>query len=223
MARVDHSSTSAIARIPRLTAGNLAIALLALPLFAVLGNTLVEIGPAGAIAIPWAIAVAVVGVAVGIEKQSLTDIGFRRPTWTDLGYVLVTAVAALLVFVLTDSVVEAVGLPVRADAGTMAPGVSFGVAISGAVTTGIVSEVLFRGYAIERLLEHTGSPIVAGGLAWGVFTVAHAAVWPVGNLFQIAAVAVVFTVVYLRRRTLVPVVGAHVFVWVFSVVGQFYG
>ncbi len=36
-------------------------------------------------------------------------------------------------------------------------------------------------------------------------------------------VAAVFTVVYLRRRTLAPVVGTHVLVWAFSVLGQFYG
>jgi membrane protease YdiL (CAAX protease family) len=127
------------------------------------------------------------------------------------------------VFAGTDPVVAALGLPVAEDAGVMAAGVGLGIALAGAVTTGIVEEILFRGYPIERLLAYTDSPLVACGLAWGVFTLAHAVVWPVGNLLQIAAVAAVFTIVYLRRRTLVPVISAHVLVWAFAVMGQYFG
>ncbi|WP_338041830.1 CPBP family glutamic-type intramembrane protease [Natrialba taiwanensis] len=61
-----------------------------------------------------------------------------------------------------------------------------------------------------------------GGITWIAFTVAHALNWPLGSLLQTALVAAVLTVVYLRRRTLVPVAGAHVLVWVFAALGQFY-
>lgn len=223
MTDVDHVSASRIEDIPRVTAGNLGVALLALPLFALLGQTVVEIGPVGELAIQWGIVAVVVGVAVAIEDQSLAEIGFKRPAWIDLGYTLATAIAALLVFAGTDPVVATLGLPVADDAGTMAAGVGLGMALAGAVTTGIVEEILFRGYPIERLLAYTDSSLVAGGLAWGVFTAAHAAVWPVGNLLQIATVAAVFTLVYLRRRSVFPVMGAHVLVWAFAVMGQFYG
>jgi membrane protease YdiL (CAAX protease family) len=223
MVSVDDASASRLTDIPPITAGNLVLSLLALPLIALLGQTVVEIGPIGELAIQWGLVVAVVGVAVSSEEQSLAEIGFRRPTWIDLGYTLATVVAALLVFAGTDPVVAALGLPVAQDAGVMAAGVGLGIALAGAVTTGIVEEILFRGYPIERLLAYTDSPLVAGGLTWGVFTVAHAAVWPVGNLLQIAAVAAVLTVVYLRRRTLAPVISAHVLVWAFAVMGQYYG
>jgi membrane protease YdiL (CAAX protease family) len=223
MANVDHAWVSRLADMPPVTAGNLVVALLALPLFALLGQTVVEVGPVGELAVQWGLVVAVVGIAVGTEGQSFTELGFRRPTWVDFGYTLATVAAALLVFAGTDPVVAALGLPVAGDAGVMAAGVGVGVALAGAVTTGIVEEILFRGYPIERVLAYTESPLVAGGLTWGAFTVGHAAVWPVGNLLQIAAVAAVFTVVYLRRRTLFPVISAHVLVWVFAVMGQYYG
>lgn len=42
-------------------------------------------------------------------------------------------------------------------------------------------------------------------------------------LFGLPAVAAVFTAVYLRRRTPVPVVGAHALVWALSALGQVYG
>ena len=214
---------SRLADIPPVTAGNLALSLLALPLIALLGERVVEIGPIAELAVQWGLVAAVVGVAVSGEDQSFAEIGFRRPTWGDLGYTLATAVAALLVFAGTDPVVEALGLPVAGDAGTMTAGVGVGVALARVVTTGIVEEILFRGYPIEGLVAYTGSPLVAGGLTWGVFTFAHAAVWPAGNLLQVAAVAAVLTAVYLRRRTLFPVIGAHVLVWALSVMGQYYG
>lgn len=218
------SSMSKLTDVSPLTAGNLAIALLALPLFALLSQTIgFGLERVLELAFEWGIAAAVVGIAVGIEDRSFAEIGFRRPGWIDLGYLLATAVAALVVFAGTDPIVAGLGLSVREGAGTMAAGVGLGVALAGAVTTGIVEEILFRGYPIERLLEYTGSPAVAGSLTWAMFTVAHALVWPLGNLLQVAAVAGVFTVVYLRRRTLFPVVGAHVLVWTFSVLGQFYG
>lgn len=214
---------SEIADIPPVTLANTAVALFALPLFAFLGRSFVEIGPVGELAVQWAVAAAVLGVAVAVEGQSLPDVGFRRPAWVDLGYLLAAAVAALLAFAATDPVVEALGLRVADDAGAMTAGVNLGVALAGAVTVGVVEEVLFRGYAIERLLAYTERPLVAGGIAWGAFTAAHAVVWPAGNLLQIAAVAAVFTAVYVRRRTLVPVVGAHVLVWGVSALGRVYG
>lgn len=217
------ASLSQLTDIPPMTAGNLALSLLALPLIALLGQEVAEISPIAELAVQWGLVVAVVGLAVYGERQSLARIGFRRPTWRDLGYTLATVVAALLVFAGTDPAVEALGLPVAGDDGTMVAGVGIGVALARAVTTSIVEEILFRGYPIERLVAYTDSPLVAGGLTWGIFIVAHAAVWPVGNLLQIAAVAAVLTAVYLRRRTFFPVVSAHVLVWALSVMGQYYG
>ncbi|MFC6976908.1 CPBP family intramembrane glutamic endopeptidase [Halomicroarcula sp. GCM10025709] len=218
------SSVSRLGRLPRVAVANTALALLALPVLSALNRfSLLGLGRLDQIAVQWVIAAAVVGIAVGIEDRSLAEIGFRRPAWRDLGYLLLTAVAALLVFAGTDPLVSATGLPVADDAGTMAVSAGIGVALLGALTTGVVEEVLFRGYPLERLLDYSERPFVAGGLTWGVFTVAHVAVWPLGNLVQIAAVAALFTVVYLRRRTLVPVIGAHVLVWGLSVLGQVYG
>lgn len=104
------------------------------------------------------IVVAVVGVAVGTEEQSFVEIGFRRPTWIDLGYMFAMIVAALLMFAGTDPVVTALGLPVAGESERMAAGVGVGAALAGAVTTGIVEEILVRGYPIERLLAYRDGP-----------------------------------------------------------------
>ena len=224
MARDVRRAMTGVRELPVLTVGNLALALLGLPLFVfLLGTFNVDIPAVWSIGIQWVLAAFVVGIAMGGEGLSVSDIGFRKPGWIDLGYIALTSVVVLLVFSLTDPVVESLGLPVQEGAGVMSAGVGFGVAIARAVTTGIVEEILYRGYPIERLLSVTDSPLIAGVATWIVFTLAHSVSWPIGNLVQVALVAAVFTVVYLRRRTLVPVIGAHVFVWVFSVLGQFYG
>lgn len=224
---MDRKQTDADGRlteIPRPTLGGLAVALCALPLLVLFTGTIgFEVTPIGEIALRWLAAAIVVGIAVGVEGRSRTDLGFRRPSPVDVAYLVGTTVAALLVFAGTDPLVTALGLPVSEGAGAMTTGVGVGLAFAGAVTTGVVEEVLYRGYAIERLIEFSGTPAVAGGISWGAFTIAHAAVWPVGNLVQIAAVSGVFTAVYLRRRTLFPVIGSHVLVWGLAVLGEVYG
>lgn len=215
---------SALTNLSPLTAGNLALALLGLPLFAFLVEaTGTEFDPIATMGVYWGLGLLVVGIAVIEEDLSPADIGFRRPALVDLGYLLGTAVATLAVYVGTPQLVEALGLPVREGTGVMSADVGIGTLLALAVTVGIVEEILYRGYPIERLLAYTDSPLVAGGVTWIVFTAAHAVNWPLGSLLQTALVAVVFTVVYLRRRTLVPVAGAHVLVWVFAALGQFYG
>ncbi len=173
--------------------------------------------------IHWGVALIVVGIAVKGEGLAVADLGFRRPAPVDLGYIVVTAIGILLVYAGTPPLIEALGLPVSESGGLVSTSAGIGVAIAYAVTIGTVEEILYRGYPIERLLAYTDSPLVAGGGTWIVFTAVHALNWPLGSLFQTALVAAVLTVVYLRRRTLVPVVGAHVLVWVFAALGQFYG
>jgi len=224
MTETDTDLVSAITGLPAPTTGNVALSLLGLPVFvALLEVTNTDLSTIATIGVHWAFALVVVGIAVRGEKLAIGDFGFRRPTLVDIGYIPVTAVGILLVYTLTPPLVTALGLPVSESGGLVSESAGIGVAIAYAVTVGIVEELLYRGYPIERLLAHTDSPLVAGGGTWIVFTAAHAMSWPLGSLLQTAVVAAVLTLVYLRRRTLVPVVGAHVLVWVFVALGQFYG
>lgn len=221
MAETRDRPVVALARLPPLTIGNLALALLGLPLFVILLEaTDTDLGTATSIGVYWALALAVIAIAVRGEKLSLSDLGFRRPALVDLGYVLATSAAILLVYAGTQPLVESLGLPVRETTSVTGAGAGIGMTIAYSVTIGVVEEVLYRGYPLERLLAYTDSPLVAGGVTWIVFTAAHAVNWPLGSLLQTALVAAVLTVVYLRRRTLAPVVGAHVLVWVLVALGQ---
>lgn len=224
MADIVSRSVSSIGRFPLLTVGNIALALLGLPVFVVLLEiTNTDVTTITTMGVHWALALIVIGIAVRGENLAVVDLGFRRPALVDLGYILVTAVGIILVYAVTPPLIEALGLPVSENGGLVGASTGIGVAIAYAVTIGVVEEILYRGYPIERLLAYTDSPLVAGGVTWIVFTAAHAMSWPLGSLLQTALVSAVLTIVYLRRRTLVPVIGAHVLVWVFVALGQFYG
>jgi len=217
-------SVAASTDLSPLTVGNLALALLGLPVVVgLLGVTNTDLDTISTMGIHWALALLVLGIALRGEGLSLSQLGFRRPSLVDIGYVIVTAVAILLVYSVTPPLIESLGLPVSDTGGLVGASTGIGVAIAYAITIGIVEEILYRGYPIERLLEYTDSSLVAGGTTWIVFTAAHVMNWPLGSLLQTSLVAAILTVVYLRRRTLVPVVGAHVLVWVFAALGQFYG
>jgi membrane protease YdiL (CAAX protease family) len=224
MATEKRSLRAQLGELPRVAVLTLALSLLALPAVAFAVRLLeLNVSPVEEVAIRWAVALAVVGLTTRVERRSQAALGLRRPTAVDAVYLLGTTVATLFVFVATDPLVAALGLATRDGAGAMSADTTLAVGLLGAVTTGVVEELLYRGYPIERLLDATERPLVAGGLTWGVFTLAHATYWPLGNLVQVAAVAAVLTAVYLRRRTLVPVVGAHVLVWTLAVLGQVYG
>ncbi|WP_132060095.1 CPBP family intramembrane glutamic endopeptidase [Halorussus amylolyticus] len=204
------------------TAGGLLVALFALPLagpaFDALGVTP---PPVADIVIPWLFAGAVVGIVVSFEDRPVSSLGVRRPDVWDIPYAIAAFVGALLALVATDSVVSALGLA-QTEGSTLADGRTIGIALAGAISAGVVEEILYRGYPIERLLEATDSALAAGAISWLAFTLAHAPGYPAGHVVQVSLGALVFTLVYLRRRTLVAVVLAHVAVNVAGVLSAVY-
>jgi membrane protease YdiL (CAAX protease family) len=224
MTNSSSDSVAVLTNLPPLTVGNLMLSLLGLPLIVVLlGVTNTDLDTISTMGVHWALALIVLGIAMRGEGLSWPQFGFRRPSLVDIGYIIVTTVAIILVYSVTPPLIESLGLPTSESGGLVGASTGIEVAIAYAATIGIVEELLYRGYPIERLLSYTDSSLVAGGATWLVFTAAHAINWPLGSLLQTSLVSAVLTVVYLRRRTLAPVVGAHVLVWVFVALGQFYG
>lgn len=198
------------------TAIGLLLSLFALPLLA--ASNVVE-NPLLGDALAWAIAGVVVVIVVHFESAPLSSIGVVRPRLRDVGWAAGLAVAAIGVFALTSPLIEALGLPTRE--GIAAP--SLVVGLVGAVTAGVTEEILYRGYPIERFVEAGYRPLVAGGLTWALFSLAHVGSgYPAGNLVQIALAGLVITAVYVRTRSLFPVVLGHVVVDVVGVLAYVY-
>lgn len=186
----------------------LPLALFALPLAGPVLDLLgVTVTDAVEIAVPSVLLLVVVGIVVSGEGRPLSSAGVRGPDRWDVPYALVTFVGVFLALVVASPLASALGLA-GTDGSTLADGRSLGVALAGAVVAGVVEEFLYRGYAVERLVEITDSTLLAGAVTWLAFTLAHVPGYPAGHVLRVSLGALVFTVVYLRRRTLVAV--AHV-------------
>lgn len=66
----------------------------------------------------------------------------------------------------------------------------------------IAEEIIFRGYAIERLRELTGSFSIAGIISGTVFALEHLGVWSWGHVVIAGFAGAVLTLLYIWRRNL---------------------
>jgi len=67
------------------------------------------------------------------------------------------------------------------------------------LTVGITVEIIFRGFAFERLATLIGSAYVAGVISWLMCTLAHFLRWRFGGATQVGTWAAAMTVQYVRR------------------------
>jgi len=80
---------------------------------------------------------------------------------------------------------------------------------SGLVANGIAEEVGFRGYAIERIEELTGSTLLGASVPFIVNALVHAPVWGFHGMLAKAPILMLFVVLYLWRRNLPACALAH--------------
>lgn len=213
--RLDRASGNVECLARPTTALGMAIALFALPLLAALP---LDLGHLLGDAIKWLLVALLLGIVFVVEGEPPSAVGYRRPRLADVGWALAVTVLGVGAFVASEPLITALGLPTRE--GIPQPSIVYGIA--SAVTAGVTEEILFRGYPIERLTDVGYRPLVAGGLTWLLFTLAHAPSYPAGNLVQIALVALLLTAVYVRTRSLLPVVVGHALVDVVGVLAFFF-
>ncbi|ELY93391.1 hypothetical protein C483_05478 [Natrialba hulunbeirensis JCM 10989] len=195
----------------RLTLGAIALALfgllLTIPFEAVTGWSLSGVDVA---VYKWLLAAGLCLFVVGIEKRSLSSIGFRRPDRWDLAITVGLWLAIMLSVGVMQSLLAQFGLLETANgSGTPPDGSELYWSLFIAATAGVTEEVLYRGYALERLESITASTWVAGIVTATVFVLIHVGDGIVGMLVFVPA-AILLTVAYVWRRTLFVVVGAHV-------------
>lgn len=158
---------------------------------------------------------AMVGVVVWVvirwERLDLSSIGWKRPDWITLASGLL--LAAFLVYVMplvTRPLMSALQL------GGFEAGVSRLELLPGwfrlllALTGGVAEEVLYRGYAVERLETITRSCWAGAVLAAVAFGLAHIPSWGAGPaLGADLPFGIAMTLFYLWRRDLLANCLAH--------------
>ncbi len=78
-----------------------------------------------------------------------------------------------------------------------------------AATVGLYEEVLFRGFLMPRLRRATGSWTAALIISTAVFTALHSADQTAPALIMVAILSLVFSLVTIWRRSLLPAIVAH--------------
>jgi membrane protease YdiL (CAAX protease family) len=151
----------------------------------------------------WAWAASVLAWLLLAERQSLSSIGFRRPTWRTFAFALLAAVIATAIMTLHFLV--------------LGPALHLDTSVAGAVRSrilhtpywyrvllvlraAVVEEILFRAYLMEKVRQLTGSWILAILVSVAAFTLAHLSGWGLVQLIPVFAAAVVFALLYWRRR-----------------------
>lgn len=156
-------------------------------------------------------------VALGERLPFLPSVGFKplqRPDWIALGFLLVVAAA----------MAAAVAAKHPALSGTNADQLrqvlSAPLALRAALvlTAGICEEILFRGYAIERLQLFTKNIWIAGLAGSILFTLAHVPRYGFQpDLIGVFAISAVLSVTYIWRRNIAACIVLHWLIDAFGV------
>jgi uncharacterized protein len=158
-----------------------------------------------------AIAILVLHIVLRWEQLPLASIGLRRPDMmTGVIALSVILVAYYLLPLLTTPVLRALGL------GGFERGLDAIASqpqwwrVCVAFTSGPVEELLYRGYAIERLGTFTGRLPLGGLLAAAAFGLAHTPFWGLGPaLAANLPFGVLMSAAYIWRRDVCATAIAH--------------
>ncbi|MDQ3245686.1 MAG: CPBP family intramembrane metalloprotease [Pseudomonadota bacterium] len=145
-----------------------------------------------------------------VERLPLSSIGIRRPSWGTLGWGIAATVALMATAMLSFAVIApALGFRQNMAATAAITQVPLWLMITTAIVAGISEEILYRGYAIERLEFLTGNRWIAGFVAAAAFLILHVA-WGGTQMIVVAFGTTIFVGLYLWRRDLPCVMIAHI-------------
>ena len=143
-----------------------------------------------------------------VEKRTITSIGWKKCTAkTILSGVGLGLVVFVLFGVLTTAI-QAVGLELSQEAAALIASQSIPFLLFIALRAAVVEEVLYRGYAFERMYELTKSKWFAGLTPVIIFTLMHYS-WGVGHLVFVFFAGSIFMLVYISKRNLGLITIAH--------------
>ncbi len=163
-------------------------------------------------AIFWGLAAGVLAILVFWERLPLSTIGLGRPGWQSLWWGLGGAAAMRLFIVAVlfagariSGASFAHDIAIAENLGSL----PLAVVVLLALRAGVVEEILFRGYGIERLSAVTGSRALAAVVSLAIFVVAHLGSWDVNYVLVVLPAGLVLTLLYLWRRDLWANMLAH--------------
>lgn len=157
----------------------------------------------------WVCVAAIVAIVVRAERLPLSSIGIRSPRWRDVGLGVAFWLAAIVFTIVSVAVVRP-----DVDSGPvellLALPIGFRIVLF--VTASVTEEVLFRGYALERVASLFGSIGAGAVITCIAFVAVHAPFYGAGESLLRLPIAIGLTVLYVRTRSLWSVIVMHALV-----------
>jgi membrane protease YdiL (CAAX protease family) len=158
----------------------------------------------------WALTLALLAIVLFWEKRPLLSIGLGRPTWPALRTGAMMTGVLIILAMAAGGLVQLAGLPVGDDGQTaLVMSMPIWLQLIVVLTAGFTEEILFRGYAIERMTELTRSRFLGAIIPILVFGGVHAPFWGIGHALVAGMSGLWLTLIYLWRRNLWTNIAAH--------------
>ena len=157
----------------------------------------------------WALALLILAIVRFWEKRPLASIGLVKPTWRAIRFGGFVVIALILLAMGAAFAVQSTGMPMPEQPEQLVLGLPLWLQLLVAVSAGFTEEILFRGYAIERITELTRNRWLGAILPVVVFGGAHASFWGVGHAIVAGMTGLWLTILYLWRRNLWTNITAH--------------
>jgi len=163
-------------------------------------------------AVWWLLAGALLAVTVFVERRPVFSVGMKRLSLRLLGLAAVTGVGLSLLVPLVALVIGAAG-DASSDVTDVAADTVVWVLAAGVVTAAVTEEVVFRGYALERLIEWTGRRWLSAVTTLAVFVAIHVPGWSQAHVLGVVLpLGAALTGLYLWKRNLPFVITVHLVV-----------
>jgi len=157
----------------------------------------------------WVLAIVILAIVRFWEARPLSSIGLVPPTRSAILFGAKIVLGLIALAIVAGLAVQSSGLPLPEQPEQLVISLPLWLQLLVAASAGFTEEVLFRGYAIERMTELTGSRWIGALLPVLVFGAAHASFWGVGHAIVAGFTGLWLSLLYLWRRNLWTNITAH--------------
>jgi membrane protease YdiL (CAAX protease family) len=145
-----------------------------------------------------------------VERRSPASIGIRPARWTHILLALAVAVATVVVAYAAFFAIQGNAVDQSTQTGQIITSLPFIQLVHLVINAAIVEEFFYRGFLIERLIDLTGRPWLAGAISYVLFVTGHLAGSGVTATLTLTAIGALALVgFYLWRRNVWLCAGIH--------------